>query len=244
MLEFKEYLHSKKIDSDAFVKAEGTQYDYLKNYFDQVSPSSFTAQKLFLINDLRRKYLYKEIVVENKQEIIVTTSDSQVISKPVLARPSVAGVKIPAKPIVKQTDNNDGAVASAKPNIPARPKIPGVKIPVKPVVEKEGGEKSNEVQTNSSTVAKPNIPARPKIPGVKIPVKAIIEKEEAEKSSEIKGGTSTVAKSNIPARPKIPGLKPPEKAEEPEDKEEVKPKAALAPKIPSLRPKIPPKKAE
>jgi hypothetical protein len=204
MLEFKEYLHSKKIDSDAFVKAEGTQYDYLKNYFDQVSPSSFTAQKLFLINDLRRKYLYKEIVVENKQEIIVTTSDSQVISKPVLARPSVAGVKIPAKPIVKQTDNNDGAVASAKPNIPARPKIPGVKIPVK----------------------------------------AIIEKEEAEKSSEIKGGTSTVAKSNIPARPKIPGLKPPEKAEEPEDKEEVKPKAALAPKIPSLRPKIPPKKAE
>lgn len=212
MLEFKEYLHSKKIDADAFLKAESTQYDYLKNYFDQVSPNSFTAQKLFLINDLRRKYLYKEIVVVNKQELIEKASESQVISKPVLARTSVAGVKIPVKSVVKSVvkavDNNDDSIVTSKPNTPARPKIPSVKIPVKAIVEKQEIEESSEVKESSSTLPKPNIPVRPKIPGLKSPVKA----EESDDKDIIK--------------------------------EEVKPKATLAPKIPSLRPKIPPKKSE
>jgi len=56
---FDEYLLSKKIDANLFKKAEGQLYASLKDIYDQVSPKSFTSQKLFLINPLRRKYLSK-----------------------------------------------------------------------------------------------------------------------------------------------------------------------------------------
>lgn len=32
----------------------------LKKLFDQVHPNSFTAQKLFIINEIRRKYPFQE----------------------------------------------------------------------------------------------------------------------------------------------------------------------------------------
>jgi hypothetical protein len=59
-----EYLHGKKIDAAAFQKAEAKSYDQLKDIFDQVHPDSFTQQKLFLINPLRRKYKWEEKKVD------------------------------------------------------------------------------------------------------------------------------------------------------------------------------------
>lgn len=56
---FEEYLTSKKIDSAAFKAAEPARWKEWNDLFDQLSPQSFTAQKLYLINPTRRKYLLK-----------------------------------------------------------------------------------------------------------------------------------------------------------------------------------------
>ena len=79
---FDEFLRSKKIDSKAFMKAEVALYDELKTTYDQVHPDSFTAQKLFLINPIRRKYPLKE---EN------TTQQTE---RPKMMRPKIAKPKI------------------------------------------------------------------------------------------------------------------------------------------------------
>lgn len=54
---FEEYLEKKKIDAKAFKEAERTLFEELKAIFEQVHPDSFTMQKLFLINKIRRAYL-------------------------------------------------------------------------------------------------------------------------------------------------------------------------------------------
>ena len=59
-MEFSAYLQSKKIDPALFEKKEAALFHELKAVFDQVHPDSFTAQKLFLINPIRRKYQLKE----------------------------------------------------------------------------------------------------------------------------------------------------------------------------------------
>jgi len=56
---FEEYLISKKIDSQLFRVAESALWNEWNLLFKQMSPASFTAQKLYLINPLRRKYLLK-----------------------------------------------------------------------------------------------------------------------------------------------------------------------------------------
>ena len=55
-VDFEAYLLSKKIDSAAFLGAESKLWNAWKYEFDQVHPKSFTAQKLYLINPIRRKY--------------------------------------------------------------------------------------------------------------------------------------------------------------------------------------------
>ena len=58
-MEFIEYLKSKKINPTAFKEDQPDQYDEWLMLFDQVHPNSFTQQKLFLINKLRRKYKWE-----------------------------------------------------------------------------------------------------------------------------------------------------------------------------------------
>ena len=76
VMEFSAYLIAKKIDEAAWKKAEPDQFDELKLLFDQVHPDSFTAQKLFLINPIRRKFPLKETAAS-------TTA------KPKMARPVI-----------------------------------------------------------------------------------------------------------------------------------------------------------
>lgn len=59
-IDFKTYLSSKKIDAAKFIGAEPELYNKLEQTFLQTHPDSFTAQKLFLINPIRRKYLLEE----------------------------------------------------------------------------------------------------------------------------------------------------------------------------------------
>ncbi|UXP34165.1 hypothetical protein N6H18_06765 [Reichenbachiella agarivorans] len=74
-MSFEAYLISKKIDSSKFKLAENTLFLELKSDFDQMHPDSFTHQKLFLINPLRRKYLLAE-------EIVKTTPKPKSVFKP------------------------------------------------------------------------------------------------------------------------------------------------------------------
>ncbi|SMD34176.1 hypothetical protein SAMN04488029_1883 [Reichenbachiella faecimaris] len=62
---FISYLGSKKIDAGKFKGAEPELYQKLEGVFAQTHPDSFTAQKLFLINPIRRKYL-----LEDQEEIV------------------------------------------------------------------------------------------------------------------------------------------------------------------------------
>ncbi len=57
---FEEYLTHKKIDAVRFKKSEASQYQEWSVLFEQMHPESFTAQKLFLINPLRRRFQLKE----------------------------------------------------------------------------------------------------------------------------------------------------------------------------------------
>jgi hypothetical protein len=53
---FEEYLSGKKIDSHAFKLAEAARWEQWRTEFEQLNPTSFTVQKLYLINPIRRKY--------------------------------------------------------------------------------------------------------------------------------------------------------------------------------------------
>jgi hypothetical protein len=59
-MDFIEYLTKKKIDSEAFRKEDLSRFQEWERLFYQVHPESFTAQKKFYINDIRRAYLLKE----------------------------------------------------------------------------------------------------------------------------------------------------------------------------------------
>lgn len=54
--EFRTYLEQKHIDPEAFRKHEPERWQAFLTLFGQVSPKSFTQQKLFLINTIRRRY--------------------------------------------------------------------------------------------------------------------------------------------------------------------------------------------
>jgi hypothetical protein len=55
-MDFEEYLNQKKINSVTFSQADPNRFGEFKNLFEQMHPNSFTSQKLFLINEIRRKF--------------------------------------------------------------------------------------------------------------------------------------------------------------------------------------------
>ncbi len=66
MITFEEYLVQKKIDGEAFKQGAPDRWQEFASLFAQIHPDSFTAQKLFLINAIRRKYPLKEDALEEK----------------------------------------------------------------------------------------------------------------------------------------------------------------------------------
>jgi hypothetical protein len=58
-MEFDEYLIQKKIDASLFRQFDPERYAEWEREFEQMSPASFTVQKKFLLNDVRRKYLVR-----------------------------------------------------------------------------------------------------------------------------------------------------------------------------------------
>ena len=80
-MDFETYLRNKKIDPLTFQKGEPVLWQEFKSLFDQVHPDSFTAQKLFLINPIRRKYPLPE-GPESKVENAMESEASKKIVQP------------------------------------------------------------------------------------------------------------------------------------------------------------------
>lgn len=97
-MDFEEYLKNKKIDADAFKKSDATIWNEWQQQFEQMHPKSFTAQKLYLINDIRRKYTLKENAAAKIQQ-----SEVKKVSKPKVkpARPKTAGKPVMKRPKLK-----------------------------------------------------------------------------------------------------------------------------------------------
>jgi hypothetical protein len=67
-MNWEEYCLSKKIDCGLFQKSDPEKWLELKGVFEQIHPNSFTEQKKFIINDIRRRYLLKDVPEDNKRE--------------------------------------------------------------------------------------------------------------------------------------------------------------------------------
>jgi len=149
LMDFKEYLANKKIDSDAYKASEPDQWEAFATIFEQMHPKSFTLQKLNLINGIRRQFPYAEEAVERDQV------------KPKMARPMMK----PKTPI--STDTSKKPVI--RPNVsPAKPKMakpvvkPKMSKPVmKPKMRTDQTEE-NKKEVKPKPVMKPKM-ARPVI---------------------------------------------------------------------------------
>lgn len=89
-MEFETYLKSKKIDPEGFRRGQGAQYSDWEGIFLQVSPDSFTQQKLFLINGLRRQYPYTAPPEEKE----AADPQKSAKAKPTIAKPNPQKPKI------------------------------------------------------------------------------------------------------------------------------------------------------
>ena len=84
-MSFEEYLREKKIDASLFKSNEPDRWHEWNTIFIEVSPASFTAQKLYLINPIRRKYPLKAEANAIPESNGITSSPSD--QKPAAAKP-------------------------------------------------------------------------------------------------------------------------------------------------------------
>ncbi len=227
---FEEYLKSKKIDPVRYKRAESEQFEQFQLLFEQVHPDSFTHQKLFLINQIRRRFVLNEEVGAAKPAKNLPTPDNRADStgsseakkpvfKPKMAKPRVA----PAKG--KESEAKEGVAPKKKPQM--KPRVPSSTMAKKPVVKPRIPPATNSTEPADTSPAKPPGPGKkpqikPKIPGATGGNK----KEE----------TSKVTPSKKPQmKPRIP--KPQGAADKNASSATQEPK-----KKTQLKPRIPPRK--
>jgi hypothetical protein len=90
---FEDYLISKKIDSNRFRSAEPDLWLAWRSEFNEMHANSFTVQKLYLINPIRRKYLLVVAPEERKSPEANTAS------------PPPQPVMRPGRPVIKPKDS-------------------------------------------------------------------------------------------------------------------------------------------
>lgn len=82
-----EFLRSKKIDPTALKMGEPSLWKEWSFLFEEMNVVSFTAQKLYLINPLRRKYLLKEAILT--QPITGDLENSKPVAKKPVFKPKI-----------------------------------------------------------------------------------------------------------------------------------------------------------
>jgi hypothetical protein len=76
---FDEYLIKKKIDRAAFQKADPQRFEIWQNLFGKISEQSFTVQKLYLINAIRRKFPLAHVEDPDKPSTLAPTKSKPVV---------------------------------------------------------------------------------------------------------------------------------------------------------------------
>ncbi|MEJ7647250.1 MAG: hypothetical protein WKF87_21830 [Chryseolinea sp.] len=101
-MDFEAYLISKRIDTIAFANAEHATWLTWKTEFEQIHPNSFTAQKLYLINPVRRKYPLKFVSLPKpeaaKPSAAVPQSEPSAIAQVSSTKPAVPRPVFKPKP--------------------------------------------------------------------------------------------------------------------------------------------------
>jgi hypothetical protein len=92
-----DYLLAKKIDPVLFRAGEPARWAELEASFEGVHPNSFTAQKKFLLNDLRRRYLLRVPDVKPAAPPAEKPADP-----PAATVPAASAEAKPARPVVKR----------------------------------------------------------------------------------------------------------------------------------------------
>ena len=100
MITFEEYLAGKRIDAARFRQGEPMRWLEFEAIFGQMHPESFTTQKKFLLNDLRRRYLLPAIEkpAEKKAEEPAQSSpagEPKPATRPLIKRPAAVLKKPP-----------------------------------------------------------------------------------------------------------------------------------------------------
>ena len=194
---FAEYCISKKIDPAKFKAGDYRLWTELESIFGLMHPNSFTAQKKFLINGTRRRFLL-DIIAETEKEV----------PKNVAPKIKIPGVKTIAKPAIKPaipTSNTTSTTekpkkaalkpkiggstipkpAALKPNIKAtsalKPKIGGASSALRPKINT--ANKATDETTQKSNALKPKIgeakPAAPKSNALKPKIGAVKTKSDS-----------------------------------------------------------------
>jgi hypothetical protein len=81
MNNFESFLQHKKIDPSRFKKRKPSQYEAFEALFEKVHPDSFVAQKLFLINAIRREFPWKDSVEATNQKLKSTKVKPRITPK-------------------------------------------------------------------------------------------------------------------------------------------------------------------
>lgn len=170
--EFEDYLRKKKIDPKAFQANEPDTFSSFKDQFFHIHPQSFTMQKLFLINMLRRKYHFQNAVA-------APAGSEKAKTKPVVKRPSPAGKNESsksAKPVVRPKALKPAVSTKDKSEQGSSPSESVAKPKMKPKMKPKVKPKTAEAEEKAKpSKAKPVI----KKPVMKPKVKPPENKEEA-----------------------------------------------------------------
>jgi hypothetical protein len=194
-MSFKEYLTSKKIDSDAYKAAEPGQWFNFSTIFEQMHPKSFTLQKLNLINGIRRRFPYIEEIAEKDQVKsktvrpmikpktqpatgISSEADNKPVRKPKMAKP-VLKPKM-GKPVMKpkvKSDPAEGNKKEDKPNPVIKPKM------AKPVLKPKMGKPVMKPKIKTDLTDNNNKEDKPK-PVIKPKMARPVMKSKPKKSTD------------------------------------------------------------
>lgn len=205
MISFEEYLTGKKIDSAAFQSQESKRWEEYKTIFEQVHPESFTTQKKFVINDLRRQYHLKESTVQT-DTATEKKSGTKHVMKPAVSKPIEN--KIPETVVTGSTIEE--SVTEKPADIPM--KKPGKPV-IRPVVKKIESEEVGKIETTntdtseetpSSSEISSQKPARPVIkPLIKKPASGISESENIVEKPQLSEAEKVESPMSKPAKPII-----------------------------------------
>jgi len=182
---FEEYCTSKKIDATLFKTNDIQLYTELEQLFSLVHPNSFTQQKLFLINNIRRKYQLPFVPKAEKAPKVETP-----------------------KPASKPIENQEIKASISTETAYSQPKKPAFKPVIKPIIKKETDSNIEIIDTKISPTNEPKEEEAKALETPKKPVfKPVMKKAVSSESPVAENAAETTENKPIASAPK-PIMKP------------------------------------